>query len=314
MPQQPQPQGRIDVHHHFNAPGGRGGQSSWSPERAIDEMDANGVASAIGWPGPVAAPDAAGARRRAREINEFSAGLVRRYPQRFGLFASLPPLHDTDGALLALCHAFDELGADGIGLVTHYGNAWLGDPAFHPVLEELNRRKAVVFVHPQAGNGCDCGRLGYMTAPITDSWLEYTFNTARTILSLAATGSLRQFSDIRFIFCHGGGAFTSLVSRIEAFTGWFDMGPEKLEALFPQGLQAEFARLHFECAQAYTAPQIAQLRALVPDSQLLFGTDFDRFSIAHSVQRLNALDLPQATRAALESGNARRLFSRWRGG
>ncbi|NML43899.1 amidohydrolase [Ramlibacter sp. G-1-2-2] len=303
--------GFVDVHHHFNPPGSGGGQPGWSPERALAEMDAAGVARAIGWPGPVQAASVEAARTRAREVNEYGAALVRRHPARFGLFASLPPLADTEGALAEIAHAFDVLQADGIGLVTHYGERWLGDPAFTPVLDELDRRGALVFVHPQGhGAGCDCGMLGYQTGGVSAPWLEYPFNTARCILNLMASGSLRARPRIRFIFCHGGGALTALLGRIEGFSGWNDFGPERLDALFPEGVAAEFGRLHFECAQAYTPEAMTLLRARVADTQILFGTDYDRFPLTHSVERFARLDLPPATRDAIASGNALRLLER----
>ncbi len=283
-------------------------------------MDGAGIAVAIGWPGPVVAADAAAARRRARFLNEFGAGVVQGHPTRFGLFASPPPLTDVDGALLEIAYAFDHLQADGIGLLTHYGEHWLGDPAFVPVFEALNRRAAVVFVHPTASaDGCACGvggasgasgALTYQTPGVSQAWLEYPFNTARCILNLMTTGTFRAFPDIRFIFCHGGGAFTSLLSRITGFEGWFEIGPDKLAEFFPHGVEAEFKQLYFECAQAYAPQNMALLRSLVPDSQILFGTDFDRFSLAHSVRQFEHLQLPADVRLAIASGNARRLFTR----
>ncbi len=301
----------IDVHHHFNAPGGRSGRPDWSPSATLAAMDEAGIATAIGWPGPVVAADRDAARARARLLNGFGAKIARDNPTRFGLFASMPPLQDTDGALKEIACAMDQLGADGIGLVTHYGNDWLGAPAFVPVFEELNRRAAVVFVHPTAlGEECSCGALGYQSEGISQAWLEYPFNTARTILNLMAAGTFRRFPDVRFIFCHGGGAFTALLSRIEGLKGWFELGPEKLEAMFPEGIEAEFRRLHFECAQAYAPQNIALLRSLVPASQLLFGTDFDRFSLGHSISQFEQLALPAAERHAMACGNARRLFTR----
>ena len=274
-------------------------------------MDGAGVAAAVGWPGPVVAGDPTSARARARFLNDFGAGVTRTYARRFGLFASPPPLHDVDGALNEIAYALDELHADGIGLLTHYGDAWLGAPAFAPVFEELNRRAAVVFVHPtSSGENCPCGALGYQTAGISQAWLEYPFNTARTILNLMATGTLRAFPDIRFIFCHGGGAFTSLLSRITGLKSWFEFGEKKFEALFPQGIEAEFKRLFFECAQAYAPQNMALLRSLVPTSQILFGTDFDRFTLGHSVAQFERLELPADVRGAIAFGNARRLFTR----
>lgn len=303
------PAGRVDVHHHFNASGGVGGRLDWTPERAVEEMDAAGVGFAVGWPGPVYAADVCAARARAKLLNEFGAGIVRRWPERFGLFATLPPLEDTDGALAEIADALDRLKADGIGLITQYGDRWLGDPLFRPVFEELNRRAAVVFVHPQSAQG-GCACEGYQSDPITAAWLEYPFNTARTILSMMTAGVIRAYPHIRFIFCHGGGAFTSLIGRIEGFRGWVDIGPETMDRLFPQGVLGEFRQLHFEIAQACAPQNMVLLRSLVPDSQILFGTDYDRFPLTHTVQQFEALDLPVSTRSAIEGGNARRLFAR----
>lgn len=303
--------GFIDVHHHFNAPGGRGGQAGWSPGKAVEDMEKAGVSLAIGWPGPVGGSDTEGARHRARFLNDFGADVVRRHPSRFGLFASLPPLHDTEGALAEIDHAFGTLKAEGVGIVTHYGERFLGHADFRPVWEELDRRGALVFVHPMGpGGSCSCGQQGYQSGDMSDAWLEYPFNTARTILSLIATGTRRAYPRIRFIFCHGGGALTPLIGRIEGFTGWFDMGPSTLRAMFPEGLTAEFQQLHFECAQALAPEYMTMLRSLVPDTQILFGTDYDRFPLTHSVERLESLQLPPETRQAIAWGNAQRLLKR----
>ena len=95
--------GKIDVHHHIepqasSSVGGRGsGGGPWSPEIAIEEMDRNGVAAGIGFPGPIPfSNDLVAGRRLSRQYNEFGAKLAADHPGRFGLFAALP-FHDTDG-------------------------------------------------------------------------------------------------------------------------------------------------------------------------------------------------------------------------
>jgi len=300
--------GKIDLHHHFNAPGGRG-QPDWTPEKAIGEMDAAGVELAMGWPGPVAAETVQAARDRARMLNEFGAKIVQGRRKRFGLFASPPPLTDVDGALREIEYSLNVLKANGIGLITHYGRSWLGDAAFEPVWNELDRREAVVFVHPQGWAGaCDCGILDYQAPHLSDAWLEYPFDTARTILHLMVTGTLRKHPRIKFVFCHGGGAFTPLIARLEGFSAWVKVGPERMAELFPEGITAEFRRLYFECAQAYSPEQMALLMSRLPVSQILFGSDYDRFPLRHAVEQMDRLELSPEHRAAIESGNARRLL------
>ena len=154
---------RIDVHHHFAPPAwvtevkGRpllqAANTTWTPEKSIDDMDRGDVAAAMVsitnpglWFG-----DAAVTRRLARACNEYGAKLVQDHPTRFGLLAAMP-LPDVDGTLAEIAYAYDTLHADGVALFTSYGDTWLGNSAFRPVMAELNRRKAVVHVHPTAAN------------------------------------------------------------------------------------------------------------------------------------------------------------------
>ena len=137
-------------------------------------------------------------------------------------------------------------------------------------------------------------------------------NTARTIFSLWESQTTRRMPDIQFLFCHGGGVLPILVGRVAGFYDWRSVGPEKLKAMFPDGVYAEFARLHFECAQAFAPETFAMLQKMVPPTNLLFGTDFSYFPVAHSVKLFHDLSMPTALRHGIASANAGALLPRWR--
>jgi predicted TIM-barrel fold metal-dependent hydrolase len=300
----------IDFHHHLEPSGKNVEGRPWSLQAAIEELAANSVI-AMGWTGPVFDADPAAAAKKARQYNEWGAQIRRDHPERFGQFASLPMM-DVDASLAEIAHAFDVLKVDGIGLATNYGEAWLGERRFQPIFEELNRRKAVVYVHPAQAPCCTASAFSYQRENefLSAPWIEFPTNTARTILSLWASQTTQRLPDIRFVFSHGGGVMPILLGRFAGFSGWETVGPERLKALFPQGVYAEFGKLYFECAQAYAPETMAMLRSIVPASHLLFGSDYSYFHVAHSVQRFNALALPADVQQQIKNGNAAALLPR----
>jgi 6-methylsalicylate decarboxylase len=277
---------RIDMHHHFAPPAwvaevkGRPllqtANTTWTPAQSIDDMDRGGVATAVVsitnpglWFG-----DAAVTRRLARACNDFGAKLVRDYPTRFGLFAAMP-MPDVDATLQEIAYAYDTLKADGIGLLTSYGDTWLGSAAYRPVMEELNRRKAVVHVHPTAAN-C-CRNLAYAPGVAPGS-MEYGTDTTRAIMGITFSGDAVRFPDIRFIWSHAGGTLPFLAGRI---SGAANNARDRL----PNGLMAELKKFYYDLAGAANAGAIASLLQLVTPSQVLFGTDFPPGGTSRDVAR-----------------------------
>jgi predicted TIM-barrel fold metal-dependent hydrolase len=305
---------RIDLHHHFAPPAwiadvaGRPllqpANTRWTPAQSIEDMDRGGVAAAVVsitnpglWFG-----DTAQARRLARACNEYGAKLVQDNPTRFGLFASVP-LPDVDAALAEIEFAYGALKADGIGLFTSYGDRWLGHESFRPVLAELNRRRAVVTVHPTAAD-C-CRNLAYAPG-VGPGSIEYGTDTTRAITGLAFGGDAVRFPDIRWIWSHAGGTVPFLAGRIEGAAG-------NAKAALPNGFIAELKKFHYDVAGAANKGALASLLQIVPATQIVFGTDFPPGGTAAAQAKaladtklFSAMDL-----RAIDRDNAVRLLPRF---
>lgn len=306
----------IDVHHHPVPPfylaeyrdriaGSRGGEITrawldWAPEASLAAMDEHGVTTAILslttpglWFGDVEA-----ARKTARRFNEYAVDLARQHPGRFGVFAAIP-LPDAEGSLNEIAYAFDVLGVDGVGLLSCYDDKFLGDPAFAPVFEELERRKAIVFIHPTAP-GCCQGLMPGIATPM----LEVPHDTARTVTSLLFSGTLSRLRNIRFILCHAGGTLPVVARRISLYAS-----PAMSEKV-PNGVEHELRRLYYDIAVSGHRPAIAALTSLVPMTQILFGSDHPFRALAESAATMHELGLSQADLQAIGRDNTLALLPR----
>jgi len=255
---------RIDVHHHIAPPSyveelrdlQQPPTLAWTPQRSLDDMDKAGVAVAVTsvtTPGVWLGDNAQG-RRLARACNDYAAALMAKYPTRFGMFAALP-LPDTEGSLREIEHGLDVLKADGISLFTSYRDKWLGDPAFDPVMEELNRRKAVVYTHPEAALCCR-----QLLPGLSESVIEYGTDTTRAVARLLFSGTAARYRDIRWIFSHGGGTTPFLAERLIR-------APQTFKALapsVPNGVLAELQRFYYDTAQVAYPPALAALTKFAP--------------------------------------------------
>ena len=304
--------GKIDTHQHFfpkpylegigldtlarQMPNKKAPE--WSPERAIAMMDAHGISEGIlsVSSGP-AIPDAP---TLLRKCNEAGADLRQRYPGRFGAFASLP-LPDIDASLREIAYGLDALKADGFIIFTSYSGKYLGDEHFAPLLEELNRRKAVVFIHPN-----DPAYSIPDLAPA--SVLEFPFETTRSATSLIVSGALRRFSDIRFILAHAGGTLPYLVPRVALSVSMMPGVAERVG-----DVHAAFASFYYDTALSAGASTIAALMQVARPDHVLFGTDFPMAPVPAITQFghvLEKLSIPGFSQSDVYRGNAARLLGR----
>lgn len=306
---------RIDVHHHILPPDYvravgdhrigplivAGKTPEWTPQISIAAMDRNGIERAIT---SISAPglwfgDADQTRTLTRACNEYAAELRTDFPDRFGLFASLP-LPDIEASLREIAYALDVLKADGIGLLTNYDGKYPGDAHFRPIFDELHCREAVVYFHPAAADCC-CGHLDVPAAT-----LEFPFDTTKAVTSLLFGGTFARCRNIKFIFSHAGGAVPFLAERIARLENHSNHRDS-----VPDGVLFELRRLFFDTALSANPLAFSSLLKLVAPDKVLFGSDYPfapEATMAATVKGLADLGLAPDVLYAIERTNALSLL------
>jgi predicted TIM-barrel fold metal-dependent hydrolase len=302
----------IDVHHHIVPPKWLDAVRkfkldnppllNWTPAKTIEDMDKAGVATSITSPTTpqVSFLDAEPAAGVARASNEYAKQLMSDHPGRFGVFAMLPMPH-VDASLKEIEYAFDVLKVDGIGMMTSYGDKWLGHPQFQPVFDELNRRKATVYTHPTGANCCV-----NLVQGIPETVVEFGADTTRTIASLIFSGAAQRHKDVNFIFSHGGGVLTAVAERFQI---QMVTTPPYKDKFTREQVEHELFRFYYDTAQISNAVTMQALVKLVPMTQIVFGSDFPYRTGLEHVQGL-AKNFSGSDLHAIERDNALRILPR----
>ena len=299
------PGGAIDVHHHFVPPGRPpAGNRPWTLQLTIDQMGKFNIGTSIlsmTQAGNLLYDNTEKGRAEIRKGNDYGAQVVRDHPGMFGQFGGVP-LPDIDGTLKEIEYAYDTLKVDGIGIYTNDNQGrWPGDPYFEPMWQELNRRNAIVYMHPLAPTCCSNLKYGPAAA-----MLEFDFDITRAVASIIVNGVMFRYPNIRFITVHSGGAVPMLVGRMD------DRIPMDSQKYLPNGIYPEVRKWYFDIAHASFPWSMAAARAFMPESQFLFGTDFSPEPIESTVNELPGLKLPRAFELAMLRGNAERLFPKFK--
>jgi predicted TIM-barrel fold metal-dependent hydrolase len=277
---------------------------AWSVARTLDDMERAGVQTSIlsvTQPAVTFAPPDV-ARRVARESNEWVATLVADHRGRFGSFATMP-LPDVDGTLREIEYALDTLKADGVCLLTSFGDRWLGHPSFAPVMDELNRRKVVVYTHPATADCCT-----NLLPGIPATVVEFGTDTSRTIADIVFSGTADRCRDAQFIFSHAGGTVPFLTERLVRLP----VQNPAMQKRVPRGVLTELKRFYYDTAWSANPMALASLTRLVAASQILFGSDYPYRTGEDHVKGLMEYGFPTDDLRAIERENALRLLPRLR--
>ena len=212
------------------------------------------------------------ARKLARHVNEVGGDLKKRRPDQFGFFASLP-LADVEGCLEEIPYALDQLNADGFVVLTNFHGFYLGHKDFDPIFDELNRRKAIVFMHPTT----PCLSSGTAATPLPQfprPMFEFLFDTARAVMNLFLSGTVKRCPNITFLVPHVGGALPPLINRFASIAPIMKLAGaagELSPALVKERLNTQF---YFDTAGWAIPDQIKGLLEYVTVERMLYGSDY----------------------------------------
>jgi len=262
----------VDVHAHFTPPTTEAERDArwkamrsdsfmvpepyhWTVEKTLDYMDRAGM-------GMQMLSNIPKTLEALRASNDYAASLVAKYPSRFGLLAALPT-DDPKACLAEIERSSTKLDADGFAVTCCYNGVYLGDPSLEPVWAELDRRRAVVFAHPNAYAPASLGR----PVPL----IEVAFETARTIVDMMYAGLFRKFPNVKLIVAHCGGALPALSGRVLALgTEAWVPNPNNLTSA---EMKEQLSRLYVDTAATATEHTLAPALAMTTCDHIVYGSD-----------------------------------------
>ena len=298
--------GRIDTHHHIVPPAyrewlaGKGVDAgglpipAWSADADLEVMDANNIQTAIlsvSTPG-VEPGELREARRMAREVNEYAATVVAEHPGRFCFYATLT-LPDLDGALAEAAYAFDELDAAGVVIYANSKGTYLGDPQFDPLMEELDRRHAAVFVHPSELPGPAVPGIPPYVA-------DFLLDSVRGAFNLCRSGTMDRCPNIKVLLSHAGGFLPYAATRLSFFASPTGSPEDGMELL---------RRFYLDTALASSPFALPSLLAFADPTHITYGSDWPYAPTLIVDKFTGTLDAYKAAdHRAINRGNAEQIF------
>ena len=146
----------------------------------------------------------------ARLINDSYAELARKYPGRFNAVVSLPLPH-IDASLREMERGLDQLGMLGVSMTCSCFDRSTAEAEFEPLYAEMNRRGAVLFVHPAGSAICSPFIIDYNYGGSVGTSLE----DATFVLHMIAKQIPYRYPRIKFIVPHLGGPIPMLMNRLD---------------------------------------------------------------------------------------------------
>jgi len=236
----------------------------------------------------------------ARMVNDAYAELIAAHPERFKGFASIP-MDDPDAALAELHRAIDELGLNGVILLSNIRGRPLTDPAYRRFFEEADRMALCVLLHPMLPASADAFR-DFVLGPL----VGFPFDTTLAVARMCYAGMLRELPNIRWIVAHAGGAIPYVAERLD--NGYRDFAEDR--AQIDDLPSVYLKRLHYDTV-TFSPHVLRLLRDWAGADHMAMGSDYPHKlgDITRAVTTIEALDVTPVERERIFSGTARAIMN-----
>ena len=242
-----------------------------------------------------------------RKMNEELAAIKKQSPGKFGFCASLP-LPNVEAAVEEAVYSLDILGANGIKFATNSRGLYLGDKKMDPIFHELDKRHAVVTIHPHRPEPLKEGLFSSGPVPL----FEFLCDTTRAVLNMMANDVLIRYPNVKIIVPHCGAFLPNIASRIEsaqpilAQNGLLD---------HPIDVKENLSRLYFDLAGNPVPHNLPYLLTIAGPDQLIYGADYPFTPAPLAKKNLEALrsfleesEVLKPYQDQILAENARKLF------
>ena len=284
------------------------GIPKWTPESDREHNQKYGVKTtmlSLTAPGACILKDPAACAKLARDANEFAAAMRDKDPASYGVLATLPNLLDTELTLKEIVYAYDTLKVDGVLLFTRYGpdNHYLGHPDFKPIWDELERRKAVVLVHPT-----HLVDTNFISPVLFQPIIDYPFETTKAAVDLIVSKTMRSHPNVKIILSHAGGTLPYLWARPASIMPDIDKNASV------EDFMEDVRNFYYDTAVAGSENVLKVIETFATPEHILYGSDYPYATPGIISWHTDGLDKYQFESKTLRSdinwNNALKLFPR----
>jgi aminocarboxymuconate-semialdehyde decarboxylase len=278
------------------------GPGAYDPAARIKALDQMSIDIQVISPSPILLfywEEPAVAAHFSRKQNEAIQEIVKKHPNRFVGFGSVPLQNIADS--IAIAREAKSIGLKGLEIGNAVGDKPLDDPSFEPFLNVAQELDMLLFVHPLEG-GLDADDP---LSPILGNVLQFTFRTTMMVERMILKGMFEKYPNLRLCLSHGGGLLAFNIWRLDHS---YSLRSE-LKKIIPEKPSAYLKRMYFDTI-VHSSAALQYLVGVVGADRVVIGTDYPMaMGDFEAVQKVMLLDLPAVERELILGGNAARALN-----